>query len=218
MFSAELFILGFAIATLIFFVSSIIVLASDSTQMTQSITGSLDVQIVDGSGNTVASPGIAFPVKSFAMSHQTSSATLGTASEKLRVTNPSGTTDIWTLSIAATNGATAVWTNGTNSYDFNDPTANAGDGADADSVGGQMTIDPSVGTIAGVGGTSTSNVSKGSIFSFAEGSKDSIDLMSASAGAAKPGQWDLTGVAISQTIPGGQAVGSYSISMTLTAI
>lgn len=202
----------------IFLLFGTIAMASDTTQLSQSITGSLDVQIVDSGGSAVASPNVAFPSKSFSMSYQTSQAALGSANEKLRVTNPSGATDTWTLSFAATNGATASWSNGSNNYDYNDGTASAGDGADTDSFGGQMTVDPSVGTIAGVSGTSTSNVSKGTSDSFLEGSVSSIDLMSASAGAAKPGQWDLTGVDLSQTIPGAQATGSYSIDMTLTAI
>lgn len=215
LFSASL---GFLVISAGYFsFSAVSVLASSATQMSQSITGALDVAIVDGSGNTVGSPNVAFGSKAFSMSYQTSTGTLGTSSEKLRLTNPSGTTDTWTLAIAATSGATASWSNGTNHYDFNDATASAGDGADTDSYGGQMTIDPSIGTIAGVGGTATTNVSKGSSFGFVEGSKNSIDLMTAASGAAKPGQWDLTGVGVSQTIPAAQATGSYTIDMTLTA-
>ena len=191
--------------------------ASDTTEFSQSITGSLDIQIVDAGGNAVTSPSVAFPSKAFSMTYQTSAATLGTSSERMRVTNPSGSTDTWTLNIAATGGATAAWSNGTNYYDYNDATASAGDGADTDSYGGQMTIDPSVGTIAGVGGTATTNVSKGTSDAFVEGSVSSIDLMTAAVGAQKPGQWDLTGVGLSQTLPGAQATGSYALDMTLTA-
>lgn len=199
-------------------VSVVIVSAAGTTHLSQSITGALDVQIVDGSGNAVASPAVAFPAKAFAMASQTSATTLGTASEKMRITNPSGATDTWTLSIAATSGATALWTNGTKQYDFNDANASAGDGADTDSAGGQMTIDPSGATIAGVGGTAITNISKGTVDSFVEGSTDSIDLMSASAGAVKPGQWDLTGISLSQSIPGAQASGSYTLDLAVTAI
>ncbi|HCP08742.1 MAG TPA: hypothetical protein DIT25_03030 [Candidatus Moranbacteria bacterium] len=181
--------------------------ASNEISFMHNISGSLDIQVVDPEGNPVGNPSLLFSSGIFSPAAQTVTANLGSAAERIRLTNPSGTTDTWTLSIAATNGATAVWTNGINSYDFNDPNG-----------GGQMTVNPSMANISGVGETSTANVSKGSIFAFSQGSKDSIDLMSASAGAVKPGQWDLTGVAISQTIPGGQAVGSYSISMTLTAI
>lgn len=204
------------LSAIVFTISAVIVLASDSTQMSQSITGAMDVAIVDSNGDAVTSPNVAFPSKSWSAVYQTSSATLGTSSERIRLTNPSGSTDTWSLNIAATSGSTAVWTNGANTYDYNDSTASAGDGADTDSVGGQMTIDPSAGTIAGVGGTATTNVSKGTSDSFVEGSVSSIDLMSAAAGSPKPGQWDLTGVSVSQTIPAYQAVGSYFISMTLT--
>jgi hypothetical protein len=194
------------------------VFATDTTELSQSITGSLDIKIVDADGNEVTSPSVAFASKAFSMTYQTSAATLGTSSERMRVTNPSGTTDTWVLSIAATSGATTLYTDGSNTYDFNDPTASAGDGTDTDSKGGQLTVDPSAGTIAGVGGTSTSNVSKGNSDSFnEETSNNSIDLMTAASGAQKPGQWDLTGVGLSQTIPGGQATGSYAIDMTLTA-
>lgn len=193
-------------------------LASDTTQMNQSITGALDVSVIDAGGAVVASPNVNFSAKAFSMAYQTSTGTLGTVSEKIRITNPSGTTDTWSLGIAATAGPTASWSNGTNHYDFNDPTSGATDGADTDSWGGQMTIDPSSATIAGVGGTVITNVSKGTSFGFSEGTKNSIDLMTASTGAAKPGQWDLTGISVSQSIPAAQAIGSYSIDMTLTAI
>lgn len=186
--------------------------------MSQSISGTLDVAIVDEDGNSVANPSVVFPSKVFSMDYQTSAAVLGTTAERMRVTNPSGITDTWSLNIAATSGATAVWTSGTSSYDFNDATASAADGVDADSVGGQMTINPAVGTIAGVSGTSISNVSKGSQNTFVQGSVNSIDIMTASSGAQKPGQWDLIGVGLSQTIPAGQASGSYTIDMTLTAV
>lgn len=212
------FIWAVFISTGLFLISFAFALASDTTQLSQSITGALDVQVVDADGNAVASPAVAFLSKAFSMTYQTSTATLGTTSEKLRVTNPSGTTDTWSLNFAATSGSASAWTNGTNTYDFNDSTASAGDGADTDSVGGQLTVDPSAGTIAGVSGTSTSNVSKGNSDSFVEGSANSIDLMSAAAGAQKPGQWDFTGITLSQSIPGGQATGSYAIDMTLTAV
>lgn len=210
----------YAVATVAILTATIAVpaFAADTTQMSQSITGALDISIVDGSGNAVASPNVTFSSKAFSMAFQISTGTLGTASEKMRVTNPSGATDTWSLAIAATAGPTADWSNGTNHYDFNDPTASATDGADADSWGGQMSIDPSTATIAGVGGTLVTNVSKGTNFSFSEGTKNSIDLMTASTGASKPGQWDLTGVSVSQAIPAAQATGSYVIDMTITAI
>lgn len=190
--------------------------AADDTQFSQDITGVLDVAIVDAGGSTVASPSVAFPSTAFSGTFQTSVATLGVSAERMRVTNPTGT-DTWTLAIAATSGATASWSSGSDNYDFNDSTASAGDGADTDLYGGELTVDPSAGTIAGVSGTATTNVSLGASDAFDEGTTDSIDLMSASAGADAPGVWDLTGVGLSQTIPAMQATGSYTINMTVTA-
>ncbi|HAS00254.1 MAG: hypothetical protein UR95_C0002G0091 [Parcubacteria group bacterium GW2011_GWC1_36_108] len=201
-----------------FFFSTGLVSAAETTDLSQSITGALDVKIVDGSGNEVASPNVAFASKNFAATSQTSAAVLGTASEKMRVTNPRGNVATWSLNLAATSGATSSWSNGTNNYDFNDVTALAADGGDGDSIGGQLSIDPSAGTLAGVGTTSGANVSLGAASAFNEGTVDSIDILSAAAGAQKPGVWDLTGVNISQSIPGMQATGSYTINMTLTAI
>lgn len=192
-------------------------IASDDTQLTQSISGSLDIGIVDAGGSTVSSPTAVFAAKAFSMTYQTATATLGVSSERMRVTNPSGSDDTWALNVAATSGETSVWTTGSVTYDYNDSTASAGDGADTDSVGGQMTIDPSAGTIAGVGGTSISNVSLGTSDAFVESSVSSIDLMTAATGSQKPGQWDLTGVGLSQTIPAAQASGSYTLNLTLTA-
>lgn len=207
-----------SIIAVVFLLGVGIAMASDTTQLSQSISGTLDVQIVDASGNAVSSPNVAFDAKSFSMTFQTSAATLGTSTERLRVTNPSGTTDTWTLNVAATSGATAIWSNGSSTYDFNDATAGAGDGADADSIGGQLTINPSAGTIAGVSGTATANVSLGTSDSFVQATTDSIDLVSAAVGAQKPGQWDLTGVSLSQSIPAAQATGSYNLELALTAI
>jgi len=214
----EGFFLGLSVCFVSSLVGILVVLGADTTQMSQSISGTLDVQIVDSSGNSVASPNIVFPAKAFSMTSQTSQSVLGSSDERMRITNPSGSTDTWTLSMAATNGTTSAWSNGSNTYDFNDSSLDATDGLDADLVGGQMTIDPSVATITGVSGTATSNVSKGNSDSFVEGTVDSIDLMSATSGAAKPGQWDLVGVGISQSIPSAQAVGSYVMEMTLTVI
>lgn len=201
-----------------FFFNSGLVRAAETTDLSQSINGALDVKIVDGSGNEVASPNVTFASKNFAATSQNSAAVLGTASEKMRVTNPRGNVAIWALSLAATAGTTASWSNGVNNYDFNDPTALASDGADGDSVGGQLSVDPSAGTLAGVGTTATTNLSLGSASAFNEGTVNSIDILSAAAGAQKPGVWDLTGVNISQSIPAMQATGAYTINMTLTAI
>lgn len=189
--------------------------AESNTNFSQTIDGNLGINIVDESGSSVAVPAVSFSSMTFSMNSQTSTGVLGTNAERVRVTNPTSSAT-WTASLAATNGPTTQWTGTDRSYDFNDSTAGATDGADADSVGGQMTINPVSGSIAGVGATLTNNVSLGASNAFAQGIMDSIDLMSAGAGAQSPGEWDLTGVGLSQSVPAGQAAQSYSIQMTLT--
>ncbi|MBI3573370.1 MAG: hypothetical protein HY092_04180 [Candidatus Kerfeldbacteria bacterium] len=180
-------------------------LATSGVTFNQSITGTLDIGIVDGSGNTVGSPSITFSSKTFTASGQTSTGTLGSASQKMRVTNPTSTAT-WALTVAATSGNTTLWSDGSNTMDFN-----------GSASAGRLTVDASGSTLAGVGGTSTSNITKGSSTSFVQGTTDSITLLSAGGSAAAPGQWDLTSVSLTQDIPALQATGNYSIGMTLTA-
>jgi len=107
--------------------------------------GTLSVDIVDSGGSPVASPSMAMNAGAVSFDFQTTTGTFGTASEKVRVDNGTASPQ-WTLSVAAS-ATTAVWDSAGTDYDFNDPTASAGDGGDADSVGGQLTVDPSVSTI-----------------------------------------------------------------------
>jgi len=178
--------------------------------------GVLTVDIVDSGGSPVASPSITMGTKAVSFSYQTSTGSFGTSSEKVRVDNPTANPQ-WTLSIAASAGSTAFW-DGVSDYDFNDPTSQAGDGADADSLGGQMTIDPSVGTMTPEAGCSNTGLSLGSSSAFSEGVVDSITLIIAGATAETSCYWDLTGVSISQTIPAEQPADSYSLGITVTVI
>jgi hypothetical protein len=207
------------VITAVMLIASVhLVLASDDTILSQTINaGTLDVVIVDANGDSVASPGVTFEPVTFNFDYQTSTGTLGTATEMVRVSNPT-TTDTWSLAIAATNGASATWSDGgTGAFDFNDTTANAADGADADSVGGQLTFDPSVGTLAAIAPYADTNVTKGSSAAFAEGTDDSITLLSGAAGSDAPGRWDFTNIGLSQDIPAAQSEGVYTLDMTLTA-
>jgi len=181
-------------------------------------SGALTVDIVDSGGSSVASPSVALSAVNLGFSCQTATATFGVASEKIRVTNTTaGAT--WTLTLAADSGSTAVWSTGSLYYDFNDgggsPTG-CGDGGDADGYAGQLTIDASGGTITPEGGCSTTGLSLGSSTAFSEGVTDSITLLTAGATADTSCYWDLTGVSISQKIPAEQALGGYSLNMTLT--
>lgn len=176
------------------------------------------VDLVDSVGNSVATPSITMSALTFDFNPQTSTGTFGVSSQKPRVVN--GTTNpSWNLSLSATNGQTSLWTGNGNFYDYNDPTAQAEDGTDTDSFGGQMTVDPSAGTITAQSGCSTTGLTRGSSNAFnEENSTSSITLLSAGATANVDCYWDFTGVSISQTVPAEQPVDNYSLQMTLTLV
>lgn len=177
------------------------------------VVGQLSVDIVDGSGSSVASPSVSMNPVPASMVFQVATGTLGVSTEKIRVENGTAS-PTWTMTIAA-NSATAFWDGVSSDYDFNDPTAGAGDGGDADSLGGQMTVDPSVATVTPQSGCSTTGLTLGGSASFSQGVTDAITLLSAGSGAGTSCYWDVTGIDISQTIPASQQTGSYSIDLVI---
>ncbi len=196
------------------------VLASATSSFTQTINpGTLTVDIVDGSYVTVGSPSVAMNAATFSFSCQTSTGTFGTASQVIYVKNPNAAKKCWAVALAASS-PTAYWNSAGTKMDFNDPTSSGcTDGADTDSYKGQMTVDPSVGTLA-VGqcaSCGTSNITKGSSAAFNEGTVDSITVLTGAAGSDDIGDWKLTGVAVSQKIPAEQpAASDYSLDLTLS--
>jgi hypothetical protein len=176
--------------------------------------GSMSVDIVDSGGSSVASPSVSFGNVQLMFQCQSATGTLGASAQKIRVTNTTSNGN-WTLSISATSGSTALW--GT-TYDFNDSSgspAGCSDGADADSRAGQLTLNPSAGTVTPQSGCVSTGVSKGSSAAFAEGSLNSITLLTA-ASSQTSCYYDLTGVSLTQKVPSETAVGSYTINMTIT--
>lgn len=201
--------------------------ASSNSSFGQTINaGTLSTDIQDATRTTVANPSISMSAKSVSFDCYSggtaSTGTFGANAQRIYVSNPNAANNGWTLTLAAQAGATATWSNGgaTVKYDFNDAggaPAGCGDGADADALGGQMTVDPSVGTLtADCGSCTTANISKGSSASFVEGTTNSITLLNAAAASHDIGRWYLTGVGVSQTIPAEQAADSYTINMSLT--
>lgn len=191
--------------------------STDCNNNTNWAFGTLSVDIVDSDGTTVGSPSVSFSSLGFSYSSQTSTGTLSSSSQKIRVDNHSATAT-WTLAIAATSGTTSVWDTGTLKYDYNDASG-ASDGADADAFGGQLTVDPSGGTLAAVAPcASTTGISKGSSNAYSEsGGISSITLLTAGGSASFNCQWDFTGISLSQAIPAAQAGGTYTLSFTITA-
>lgn len=189
-------------------------------ELTTSPSATLDSDFVNASGNSVASPSVALSSATVDLACQTTTGTLGTSSQRMRVRNTTGA-PAWSLSIAATSGSTALWSAGTPKYDFNDISgspAGCSAGLDSDAYAGQLSIDPSGGTLSARTICATTGVTKGSSASFVEGVTNSVTLMSASASAQTGCYWELIGASLSQKIPGGQAAGSYSINLTMTVV
>lgn len=196
------------------------VLASSTSNFTQTINpGTLAVDIVDGSYVTVGSPTMAMSTATFSFSCQTITGSFGTASQQIYIANPDAADNGWAVSLAAS-AVTAVWDGAASDFDFNDPTGSGcTDGADSpDTIGGQMTIDPSVATLAqGQSAHGVVNISKGSSAAFNSGTVDSITVLTGAAASVDIGDWTLQGVGISQKIPAEQpAASDYDINMVLT--
>ncbi|MBI4426255.1 MAG: hypothetical protein HY567_01655 [Candidatus Kerfeldbacteria bacterium] len=181
------------------------------------VSGSLSVDIVDASGASVASPSLVMNALTLSFAVQTATGTFGVSSQKIRVTNTTATAT-WTLSVAAS-ATTAVWDSAGTDYDFNDPTANAGDGGDTDTVGGQMTVNASGATITPQTGCTTTGLTLGSSTAFNEGVTNSVTLITAGASAGTNCYWDLTSTSISQTVPEEQPVASdYNLNMVVSVV
>jgi hypothetical protein len=181
------------------------------------LIGTLAADIVDAGGVPVANPSVSFPNKSFDLGCNPNVTILGISSEKIRITNTTAS-PAWTLSIGATAGATALWDGGgQNRYDFNDPSIDGcTDGGDADTVAGKLIVDPSVGAIAAQGGCNATGLSLGAETSFAEGTQNSVTLISANGSAQTGCSWDVTGISLRQIIPAEQTEATYSLGLTLT--
>lgn len=219
--SYTLIIASLALVLTVFVSSRQSVDAANNSTFSQTINaGTLVTDIKDSSQATVGSPSVNMSAATFSFSCQSggsaSTGTFGTNNERIYLTNPDGADNGWTLTLAATSGATANWSSG---YDFNDAGGSGcTDGADADSLGGQLTVSPTPGTLTtDCSSCSSSNITKGSNTAFVQGTTDSITLLNGAAGSDDIGQWYLTGVGLSQTIPAETPAGSYSINMTLTA-
>lgn len=180
-------------------------------------TGSLEAKFVDSGGAEILSPSLTFSTTAASIDCQTVSATLGTSNQKLRITNTTGSPS-WSLSIAALSGETSQWSNGTDSYDYNDSTGSGcTDGADADTNAGQLSINPGSGTSSPQSGCTNTGVTLGSSSAFVQGTTSSIGLISASGSAGTGCYWDVTGIDLSQTIPPTKS-GTYSLNLSITLV
>lgn len=169
----------------------------------------MTISIVNASNVTVASPSVSFSARTSSFSCQTSTATLGVASQKLRIVNTDPSTN-WSLSLAASGGSGATWSNGSRTYAYNDP---AGNGC----TNGQMTVDPSSATISPIAGCTNSGLTLGAPVQYDTTIVQSTPLVTAS-GSQNNCTWDITNIGLSQVIPAEIPAGTYSLNMTLTMV
>lgn len=213
------------VATLVAF--PVVAFAASNSTFNQTVnSGTLSADIMDASRVTVASPSVSMAAKNFSFNCQAggsaSTGTFGSNSERIYVSNGDAADNGWTLTIAATSGATARWQNtgATQFMDFNDPTgstAGCTDGGDADSTAGQLTLDPAAGTLTtDCGSCATTNVSKGASAGFNQGTTDSITILNAAAGSDDIWRGYMTGVGASQTVPAETPADAYTVDLTLT--
>ena len=181
----------------------------------------LGVDMVDSAGASIANPIVNFGLINVSFTCQQSTATLGTTSQKIRFSNGLATNG-WSASIAATNGTSALWTStGGSMYDYNDPAGSpsgCSSGSDGDGRAGQLRVNPSASTITPVSGCSATGLTKGSNAAFSSGAVGSITLLTATSLADMYCAWDMTGTALTQTIPPGTQPGNYSLDLTLTTV
>jgi hypothetical protein len=173
-----------------------------------------------GTGVPLASPVIAFNTAQTSFACNQSVGIFGNSPEVFRVTNKR-IGAAWSTSIAATGGPTAKWLDSGSSrdYDYNDVTGSGcGDGGDADTISGQLTVEAAGGTAGPETLCKTTNVSMGSNQTFSQGVVDAITLASASIGADTNCYWDVTNVNLTQTIPFEQLPGNYEINLTVTTV
>lgn len=179
--------------------------------------GTLSADIVDGSGASVPSPSTAFNSSVVPFTCTDTTGTLGISTQKIRINNTLSTTG-WSMSVAPTAGNSALWSAGSLNYDFNDPTSTGcSDGGDTDIYAGQLSVNSSIATITPQSGCSNTGVTATANTKFNDGAVNSITLVNGSA-AARGCYWDITGIAMDQTLPAGQTPGSYNLNLTITIL
>jgi hypothetical protein len=179
----------------------------------------LSTDVVDGSGNPLGNPSVTFSAANRGFSCQNTTATLGTSTQKIRITNYSPNS-AWSLSLAASAGATSTWSTGGGTpqkYDYNDAGGSGCTDGDGDAFTGQLSINPAGASVTPKSGCNSTGISLlGATTGFT--ATNSIVLASASALTLYNCYWDFTGYGLSQTMPAGQPAGSYSLGLTLTVV
>lgn len=187
------------------------------------VVGDLGVSIVTDALDIIPSPELGFSTLFRASTCQVSNATIG-GGANVRVRNDTANPG-WSLSIAATNGATAKWTSiptGEATYDYNDsggsPAGCSDSAVDTDTIGGQLSLRPAQSNVAPESGCSNTGITKGINASFVENSVNAITLLSANASAPTFCGWLINNLEFVQRIPALQHTAGYYLDVTLTAV
>jgi hypothetical protein len=183
--------------------------------------GGLGADIVDGTNCSVGSPSVSMSSASASFGCTSTTGTLGTSGQKLRVTNTSGS-PAWSLSIAPTGGQTALWSSGSAVYDYNDPSgspAGCSAGGDSDAYAGLLGFNFGSASATPSSGCDNTGLSIGSANTyFSEGVTDSVTLAQTNGSAASSCHWDFQNIGLNQQIPASQSPGSYSLNLTVTLV
>ena len=171
--------------------------------------GNLTVEVRNSSGSkdTIDAPDFDLGDKTVSNAGQTFASPIPGSGQEIFISNLDAADGGWNLAIAPTTGVSARW-----QLEDADSTVTVND-----SVTGLMTIDPGGGTLtpACITGCSISNITLGTSASFSA-TVSSVTLLTAADAADDIGTYTLTGVNVSQTVPGNLEPGDYSLGMTLT--
>lgn len=176
-----------------------VVFAGTNPTLSQVINQGLQsMDIVDGSGVSVTSPSVGFTALPFSFSCQSNTATFGTASQKVAIKNERK------AQVSVSMAGSGSWTNGTDTYAYNDATG-------AGCTNGQLAV--SGGVFAKTAGANTpTNTLPGGAFS----GVTPVTLFSTS-GTKYAWDGELTNYTLTQQVPAEQQAGTYTLGMTLTA-
>ena len=180
--------------------------------------GSLDIRFADAADATLTNPTTVF---SAAMTGKTASTTTAklsnNSSQQLEVANSLSTTG-WSVSLAATGGPTAKWTQtgGAANYAFNSTNVDQG----------QLSVDLSSSAFTASGSTplgqacTTAGLSYGVGGAFVAGtaSANAITLVTASSSSGLTCLFKLQNITLKQTIPAYQKPGTYTLPVTVTVV
>lgn len=178
------------------------------SKLSQSISaGTLSTSILSDTGTTVSSPSFGLSALTVATSgtHQTSTGTFGSNTQRIYVDNPGMvTTGTWTLALAAKNPSVGWTSDGTTkAYAHNGATAAEGQL----SITSAGTVTPTTGSSTGITGASTGTFST---------TNTSFTIMTGAGSSDDVWRGYITGIGISQTVPNTVPAGNYYIDLTQT--